>query len=111
VIFARGGHHDPPQINDEADARAYIGAAARSGLTRPAWAQAHGIDAHSLDAWFQNLERRAAPPVRFFELEPLARPQPENPPLRLRRGELDLQVPTEFNGAHFLSVPHLMAPR
>lgn len=55
-------------IHDEADARACIAAAARSGLTRPALAQAHGIDARSINAWFQNLARRPALPVRFVAL-------------------------------------------
>ena len=97
------------KIHDEADARACIAAAARSGLTRPAWAQAHGIDARSLNAWFQNLARRPAPPVRFVELVPAARPRPEVQPLRLRRGELELLVPPEFDDAHLLRVLRVMA--
>jgi hypothetical protein len=96
------------KIHDEADARACIAAAARSGLTRPAWAQANGIDARSLNAWFQNLESRSTPPVRFVELVPAARPQPEVQPLRLRRGELELDVPPGFDDAHLLRVLRVM---
>lgn len=99
------------KIHDEADARACIAAAARSGLTRPAWARAHGVDGRSLNAWSQNLERRAAPPVRFVELVPAARitATPEPAPLRLRRGELELEVPPDFDDAHLLRVLRVMA--
>ena len=45
------------KIEDEFEARACLGEAARSGERLGAWAQAHGIDGRSLHAWHLNLSR------------------------------------------------------
>jgi hypothetical protein len=52
------------KIQDERDARACVKAARRAGLALGAWAQIHGIDGRSLNAWAVNLARRTAVPRR-----------------------------------------------
>jgi hypothetical protein len=58
------------KIRDANDARACLDAAAHSGLPRAQWAQKHGIDARSLNAWGLILNRTAATPssLRLVEL-------------------------------------------
>lgn len=48
------------KIRDEADARASLSAARRSGLTPTAWCRSAGVDGRSLRAWSINLARGAA---------------------------------------------------
>lgn len=48
------------KIRDARDARACLKAARRAGLAIGAWAQIHGIDERSLNAWAVNLARGAA---------------------------------------------------
>ncbi len=45
------------KIEDEFEARACLGEAARSGQRIGAWAREHGIDGRSLHAWHVNLSR------------------------------------------------------
>jgi hypothetical protein len=47
------------KIRDEADARACLSAAQKSGLARTAWCRASGVDGRSLRAWSLNLARGA----------------------------------------------------
>lgn len=46
------------RIESEAEARRYLRAVERSGLSTGEWARAHGIDGRSLRAWRINLGRR-----------------------------------------------------
>ena len=66
------------KIVDEKDARACLGAVARSGETLAAWTRRHGVDGRSLHSWKRNLARRGASPSvaepRLVELVPVARP-------------------------------------
>jgi transposase-like protein len=50
------------KIVDEKDARACLGAVARSGETLAAWTRRHGVDGRSLHSWKRNLARRGALP-------------------------------------------------
>lgn len=56
------------KITDERDARRCLAAARTAGQTAGRWAQAHGVDGRSLNAWRMNLtrggERRPAPTRR-----------------------------------------------
>lgn len=65
------------KIRDERDAEDCLRAAAESGLPRPAWARAHGINARSLNMWrlitARKQARRAAPAslsLRLVEVAP-----------------------------------------
>lgn len=67
------------KIRDAADARASLSAVAASGLSRPSWARANGIDPRSLNAWRLNLGRRQrhdAVALRLVEVTPAAAPSP-----------------------------------
>ena len=94
------------KIRDEADARECLKSASASGVTRVAWARAHGVDARSLQAWRLILERKevSAQPVEFLELVPT--PSPSGPPnaLRVSKGGLVVDVPAEFDERHLLRV-------
>lgn len=48
------------KIRDEADARACLSAARKSGLAQTSWCRAFGVDGRSLRAWSLNLARGAA---------------------------------------------------
>lgn len=48
------------KITDEREARRCLAAARKTGERAGAWAQAHGIDGRSLNAWRINLARRGA---------------------------------------------------
>lgn len=50
------------RIQDEGEARRFLAAAQRSGVSRGDWARARGIDGRSLRAWEMNLVRRGARP-------------------------------------------------
>lgn len=65
------------KVVDEQEARALLGAVARSGSTLKAWANQHGIDGRSLHMWQVNLERSASggePALRLVELVAPQRP-------------------------------------
>jgi hypothetical protein len=49
------------KIEDESEARRFLRAAMRAGLSAGDWARAHGIDGRSLHTWGMNLGRRVAP--------------------------------------------------
>ena len=89
------------KIRTADDARACLAAAEASGLTRAAWARAHGIDARSLNAWRLNLARGAGKTpttsqtaLRIVELVP-ERGRPAY--YRVSCGDLTLDVPTDFD--------------
>jgi len=52
------------KIEDEAEARRFLLAAKRRGLSAGEWARAHDIDGRSLRAWQLNLARRGATRAR-----------------------------------------------
>lgn len=52
------------KIKDEGEARRYLGAAKRRGLSAGEWAREHGVDGRSLRAWQTNLGRRGATAFR-----------------------------------------------
>jgi len=62
----------PRKLKGAAEARSALAAVEASGLSRAAWAHAHGIDARSLNAWRLTLARRerarAEAPLRLVEL-------------------------------------------
>jgi hypothetical protein len=71
------------RIEDEGEARRFLAAVKRSGMSRGDWARARGIDGRSLRAWEMNLARRgtrsgsrrslaAAAPRGLVELLPIA---------------------------------------
>lgn len=67
------------KIRDAADARASLSAVDESGLSRPRWARANGINPRSLNAWRLNLDRRKrsdAAPLRLVEVTPISAPVP-----------------------------------
>ena len=101
------------KIRDEADARACLDAVASSGLARAEWARAHEIDARSLNAWRLNLGRKEAAchPVDFLELvpRPVAATRSEGHPLRVRRDDLVVEVPEDFDADHLLRVLRVVA--
>ena len=50
------------KVQDEGEARRFLAAAKRSGVSRGDWARARGIDGRSLRAWEMNLARRGTRP-------------------------------------------------
>lgn len=50
------------RIRDEQEARRFLAAVRRSGVSRGDWARARGIDGRSLRAWDMNLARRGTRP-------------------------------------------------
>jgi hypothetical protein len=58
------------KIRDEADARKCMAAIERAGVDGAEWAQAHGIDGRSLNAWKVNLGRRGSRRAQLVELVP-----------------------------------------
>jgi transposase-like protein len=88
------------KVRDARDARACLAAAAKSGMARPAWAAAHGVDPRSLNAWRINLGRAArstAPsPVSLVEYVPTALPA-ESARYRVLCGALAVEVDAAFD--------------
>jgi transposase-like protein len=109
---------EPRKIRGEADARSCLAAAAQSGVPRVAWAQEHGIDARSLNAWRVNLARAggprvgqasaAAPPgLRLVELVAVAPPAP--PAYRVRCGLFEVEVAGEIDPGRLGQLLRVMA--
>lgn len=88
------------KIVDEKDARACVGAVARSGETLAAWTRRHGVDGRSLHSWKRNLARRAASPSvaepRLVELVPVARPSLPTRRYEIRVCEASIEVGDDF---------------
>ena len=90
------------KIVDEKDARACLVSVARSGLTLRSWAQRHGVDGRSLDAWQVNLSGRAAAttpaPAKLIELVPVATAVPTGRYI-VRIGDASIEIGDDFDGA------------
>lgn len=90
------------KIEDEREARRCLKAAKAAGLTPGAWAQEHGIDGRSLNAWRLNLAqvgaREADAGPRLVELvaAPAARGDAR---LVVRVGEVGIEVGPDFDEA------------
>lgn len=85
------------KIEDAAEARACLAAAAASRQKRADWARLHGIDARSLNAWRLNLERAAEPAeLRLVELVPT---RAHRAPARyaVRVGDMIVEVDDAFD--------------
>ena len=89
----------PRKLRDEADARSALEAVSASGLSRVAWAHAHGVDARSLNGWRLTLERRARASARVSELRlvelVVPRPMPEAR-YRVCLGDVVVEVDDRF---------------
>ncbi len=88
------------KLRDADEARRALTEAAASGLTRPEWSRANGIDGRSLNAWRMNFERarggdRRAP--RMVELVPSEPVAKEVVRYVVRCGELAVEVDHRFN--------------
>ena len=72
----------PRKLKGAAEARSALAAVEASGLSRAAWAHAHGIDARSLNAWRINLGVHRAPsqPASAPGLRLVERVAPAAPP-------------------------------
>lgn len=88
------------RIRDEAEARASLAAAERSGLVRKEWARREGVDARSLNAWRMNLARRQRA-VRLVELLPTVETVEVERSARylVRRGDVEVEVGDDFKDA------------
>lgn len=90
---------EPRKIGGAADARACLAAVETSGLSRVAWARAHGVDARSLNAWRLILDRASgrssARPLRLVELVSDA-PAP-NAVHRVRCGPFEVDIEGEID--------------
>jgi transposase-like protein len=88
------------KIRSAADARRCLAQVAASGQTRRAWAQDHGVDARSLNAWRLNLERGERVAPQFVELVAAA-PAPAAalpaPRYRIRCGAFEVEAGTDFD--------------
>ena len=87
------------KIVDEKDARACLGAVARSGETLAAWTRRHGVDGRSLHSWKRNLARRGALSVtepRLVELVPVARPSSPTRRYVIRVCDASIEVGDDF---------------
>ncbi len=89
------------KVPDAETARAWLDAAARSGLARAAWCAATGVDARSLQCWRLALDRRAARSASpFGEWVPRsdspASARPAHAPLRVHVGDAIVEVPWGF---------------
>jgi transposase-like protein len=109
---------EPRKIRSEADARRCLAAAAQSGVPRVAWAQEHGIDARSLNAWRVNLARvgrdtgrqpsaAATPGLRLVEL--VAAPPLALPAYRIRCGLFEVEVAGEIDAERLSQLLRVMA--
>jgi transposase-like protein len=87
------------KLADAAEARRCLDQVAASGLTRVAWARAHGVDARSLNAWRLNLEQRRVPrsPMRLVEWVPTTPAEPEPARYLVRCGALEVEVDHRFD--------------
>ena len=98
------------KIDNENDARSCLAQAAASGLPRARWAQMHGIDARSLHAWHLNLNRHRRVTADFLEL--ISTPADRHPTatapspsvLRVRRGDVVVEVPEDFDDEQLVRV-------
>jgi hypothetical protein len=109
---------EPRKIRGEADARRCLAAAAQSGVPRVVWAQEHGIDARSLNAWRVNLTRAgrdavvqpsaaAIPGLRLVEL--VAAPPPASAAYRIRCGLFEVEVAGEIDAERLSKLLRVMA--
>lgn len=109
---------EPRKIRSEADARRCLAAAAQSGVPRVAWAQEHGIDARSLNAWRVNLARgrhdterqpssAATPGLRLVELVAANPPAPTA--YRVRCGLFEVEVAGEIDAGRLGQLLRVMA--
>jgi hypothetical protein len=88
------------KIRDAHDANACLDAVAASGLSLKAWANAHGVNGRSLNAWALNLGRlRSSPltaPLRLVEVVPV-QSAASVPDFRLHVDDLVVDVPAAFD--------------
>jgi len=101
------------KIRDEADARACLGAAKKSGLTLARWGRSAGVDGRSLHAWSMNLARgsseprgkraqRSAAAKRMKLIELVAAPPPlvrTTARYVVRVGRVGVEVADDFDAA------------
>jgi hypothetical protein len=97
------------KINSKNEARTCLALAADIGLPRARWARMNGIDGRSLHAWHLNLTRHEPETVAFVELvpTPVVRAAAAASPgrvLRLRCGDLLVEVPDDFDVDHLRRV-------
>lgn len=89
----------PRKIDGAADARACLAAVEASGLSRVAWARAHGVDARSLNAWRLILDRASdrccSRPLRLVEL--IADAPPSSAVYRVRCGAFEVDIEGEID--------------
>lgn len=90
----------PRKLKDAEEARSALAAVAASGLSRVAWARAHGINARSLNGWRLTLERQeragAVAPLRLVELVAPRRPAAEAR-YQIRLGDVTVEVDDQFD--------------
>ena len=83
------------KIRDADEARTFLAAAAKSGLSRAAWAREQGICARSLNGWRMVLEPPLTPVgPRLVEL--VQDPLPLAPGYRIRCGVFEVEAPVTF---------------
>lgn len=91
----------PRKIRDAADADAQLAAARAAGLPNQTWAARNGICARSLHMWSihrRRARRHAAPATqRFVELIPASSVVLPAQPLRIRLGDVEIDVPAGFD--------------
>lgn len=89
------------KLDGEADARACLAAAARSGLPRAQWARQNGVDGRSLNGWRMALERRQQKlasepsPLRLVEViasKPAPPTSSRTSGVRVRLGDLVIEL-------------------
>ncbi len=88
------------KLRDADEARRCLDEAATSGLSRPEWARANGIDARSLNAWRMNLERaqhRDGQAPRLVELVTVEPVTVEPVRYVVHCGELAVEVDHRFD--------------
>tara|TARA_B100000609_G_C17214149_1_gene435605 strand:+ start:550 stop:900 length:351 start_codon:yes stop_codon:yes gene_type:complete len=104
VIFSEEVVMPGRKVRDESEARRFLDAASRSGLERAAWARQHGINARSLNAWRLVVDRKdranERAPLEFLELVPTPRAARPSSPLGLRVGDVQIDVPDDFDQDH-----------
>ena len=109
---------EPRKIRGEADARRCLAAAAQSGGPRVAWAQEHGIDARSLNAWRVNLarvgrdsgRRPSATQTSGLRLVELVASAPTVPSTyRVRCGLFEVEIAGEIDAARLGQLLRVMA--
>lgn len=92
---------EPRKIRSAADARRCLAQVAASGQPRSAWAQKHGVDARSLNAWRLNLEREKHAAPQLVELVPapaLVGGAPASG-YRIRCGAFEVEAGPDFDEA------------